>query len=186
MKTLICMDTLSKREKFRIALTVTGIAGGAWLIDAVTKHIAVERLSNAPLHGMPAIPNFLYFILGTNYGGSNGIPSQFMEFCLAIPAVLMFLAALWLGRRLRKGRRITLLQQIGFGLFLGGALANWSERVIHQGVTDFIFLQPFGFCIFNLADIFIDLGYTTLIVAFIFTSETLRRKIRREKIPDFL
>jgi signal peptidase II len=180
------MQAISKQEKLRIALTVTGIAGTAWLIDAVTKHIAIERLSNLPLHGIPAIPNLLYFILGTNYGGSNGIPPQFMEFCLAVPAVLMFLSASWLGRRLRKGRPITLLQQVGLGLFLGGALANWSERVIHQGVTDFIFVQPVGFCIFNLADIFIDIGYTTLIVAFVVTSETLRRKIRREKISNFL
>lgn len=180
------MEVLSKSEKYKAAFAITGIAGGAWLADALTKHMAITYLSKLPNHGFVAIPNCLYFILGTNYGGSNGIPPQFMEFCLAIPALLMFLAAGWLGTRLRAGKPITFLQQLGLGLFLGGALANWSERVIHLGVTDFIYLQVFPFCIFNLADIFIDIGYTTLIAGFLLSSETFRSKIRREKTSPIL
>jgi signal peptidase II len=177
---------LSKADKFRIALTITGIAGGAWLIDATTKHLAVTELPKLACNGFIVIPNFLYFILGTNRGGSNGIPPQFMEFCLAIPAAIMFLAACWLGKQLRRGYKINFLQQLGLGLFLGGALANWSERVLYLGVTDFIYLHWFPFCIFNLADLFIDAGYTTLILGFLLRSETFRSKIRREKTSPIL
>jgi signal peptidase II len=144
-----------------IALRISALAAAVWSIDAVTKHWANATLSSHPMIG---IRNFLYFILGTNTGGSNGIPPQFMEFCLAAPAALMLIVALTLGRSLRAGKPITLMQQIGIGLFLGGALANWSERILHGGVTDFIFLQPVGFCIFNLADIAIDFGNLIFII----------------------
>lgn len=158
---------MSKREKWQAALTITFIAAASWGIDALTKHIAIASLSDKPNHGAIGIKNLLYFVLGTNYGGSNGIVApEFVELCLALPAVVMFLAALWTGRQLRQGRRISGLQQLGLGLLLGGSLGNWSERVIHHGVTDFIYLQPAGFCIFNLADITIDSGNLCLVVAF--------------------
>jgi signal peptidase II len=161
------LPKLPSRAQYLMGATICGIAAAAWGIDALTKMWARTTLGSLPPpHGIVAIPNFMYFVLGTNYGGSNGVPPAMMEFCLAVPAAIMFIAANWIGRRLKKGRSLTALQQLGFGLFLGGALANWSERVLHNGVTDFIFLQPFGFCIFNLADIFIDLGYTTLIFEF--------------------
>jgi signal peptidase II len=128
--------------------------------------MAIDSLADKPNHAAIGIKDFLYFVLGTNYGGSNGMVSpQFVELCLALPAVVMFLAALWISRRLRHGQQITLLQQAGLGLLLGGSLANWSERVLYHGVTDFIYLQPAGFCIFNLADIFIDCGNVCLVLA---------------------
>jgi len=176
-------STLTKQEKFKIGLTVLGIAGGVWLIDAVSKHLAITYLTGAPHHGVVVIRDFLYFVLGTNFGGSNGVPPQFMEFCLAIPAAIMFIAARWLGKRLKKGRAISLPAQIGLGLFLGGALANWSERVLHNGVTDFIYLQWVPICIFNIADICIDLGYTTLICVFVHSvmMESKRRELDVQK-----
>jgi signal peptidase II len=166
---------MSKAEKWKAALAITFIAGASWGIDALTKHIAIINLSDKPNHAAIGIKNFLYFVLGTNYGGSNGIVApEFVELCLALPAVVMFLAALWVGRQLRQGRPITLLQQLGLGLLLGGSLGNWSERVIHHGVTDFIYLSPVGFCIFNLADITIDSGNLCLILAF--TLQLLKQK----------
>jgi signal peptidase II len=154
---------LTPKEK--IACVVTGTAGLFWGIDALTKYWALHNLVGKP---MLVIPNFLYLILGTNPGGSLGISREYMELCLTLPATLVFILVLWIGRRLRAGKPITLFQQIGFGIFIGGALANWSERVLHNGVTDFIFLKPFDFCIFNLADVFIDFGYLIIVL------ETLR------------
>jgi signal peptidase II len=148
-----------------VALRISALAAAIWSLDAITKHWAQVHLSSHPMIG---IRNFLYFILGTNTGGSNGIPPQFMELCLTAPAALMFIVALALGRSLRAGKSITVTQQIGIGLFIGGALSNWSERILSGGVTDFIFLQPFGFCIFNIADVAIDFGNL------IFIAETIR------------
>jgi signal peptidase II len=54
---------------------------------------------------------------------------------------------------------------LGFGLLLGGGLANVIDRLAanpHQ-VTDFIALGNFP--VFNLADVSITVGFVILIVA---------------------
>ena len=142
----------------QIAVTITAIAGGAWLLDAASKKLVVDHLSRLPEpHGLIVLPNLVCFVLGTNHGGSMGIPPQFMQICLTVPAIFMLSAAMWIGRRLHKERPIGTLMQIGLGLFLGGSLANWSERVLYHGVTDFIY-TPFYWCIFNVADLWITFG----------------------------
>lgn len=143
------------------------LAGIVWAVDAGTKYWAVNNLVD---HPMQVIPNFLYFFVGINPGGSFGIPVQFMEFCLTMPATMVFIMALWMRRELKAGKSIPLLQQVGLALLMGGALGNWSERVIHTGVTDFIYLQWFSSCIFNLADFSIDLGFLILVFEVIKTA----------------
>jgi signal peptidase II len=54
---------------------------------------------------------------------------------------------------------------IGFGLLLGGGLANVVDRLVaspHR-VTDFIAVSSFP--VFNLADVAITLGFVILMVA---------------------
>ena len=48
---------------------------------------------------------------------------------------------------------------IAFGLILGAALSNISDRFIHGGVVDYFFWHyGFEFAVFNFADVMIDLG----------------------------
>jgi signal peptidase II len=144
-----------------VALRVCAIAFLVWLLDYVSKFWAHEYLGK---EGITILPNLLVLVRGINYGGSNGIPSAFMEFCLTVPAVLMFIVALSLGKSLRSGKTVNSFQQLGLGLFFGGALGNWSERVLHGGVTDMVWIPLFGGLIFNLADICIDFGNLILII----------------------
>ncbi len=156
----IAVSDLTSKEKYKIAGRIMSLAGIVWAIDAGTKYWALQDLVNHPVQ---LIPNFLYLFLGTNPGGSFGIPSQFMEFCLTMPATMVFIMALWMRLQIKAGKSIPVLQQLGLGLLMGGALGNWSERVVHSGVTDFIYLQWFSSCIFNLADFSIDLGFLVLV-----------------------
>jgi len=64
------------------------------------------------------------------------------------------------GLRARRG-----LPAIGFGLLIGGGVANIVDRLSatpHQ-VTDFIALGSFP--VFNLADVAITAGFITLLAA---------------------
>jgi len=60
----------------------------------------------------------------------------------------------------RSAQRV--MEQIGFGLILGGGLANIIDRAIDGYVTDMI--QVGGFPIFNLADVFINIGVGLLLL----------------------
>ncbi len=132
------------------------------MIDASTKQWAKQQqLFDRPIQ---IIQNQLYLFLGTNDGGSFGLSDQFVWVCLTLPATLVFIMALWTRRRLKEGLPISALQQLGFGLLIGGTLGNWSERVIQHGVTDFIYVKCLGDCIFNMADFSIDIGFFILLV----------------------
>ena len=60
----------------------------------------------------------------------------------------------------RSAKRV--LEEVGFGLILGGGLANIIDRAIDGYVTDMI--QVGGFPIFNLADVCINVGIGLLLI----------------------
>lgn len=63
-------------------------------------------------------------------------------------------------------RRMSLdrVEQLAFGLVLGGALGNLADRLIHGVVHDFFKLLFIRFPVFNLADVWISLGAAVLMV----------------------
>ena len=150
----------------KVAVRITGIAAVAWLLDSLSKQLVVSRLSaSPPPHGCIVVPDLLCFVLGENHGGSMGIPHEFMVACLVLPSLIMLAAAIWTGWNLREDKPISIAMEWGLGLFVGGGMANWSERVLHRQVTDFIF-TPFVPYIFNVADIWITIGCLLVLVEY--------------------
>ena len=57
---------------------------------------------------------------------------------------------------------------IGLAAVLGGTVGNLIDRIVNEGrVVDMFRTIPFSFPIFNIADIFITLGFLTFLVHFI-------------------
>ncbi|MGK7903396.1 MAG: signal peptidase II [Hormoscilla sp.] len=57
-------------------------------------------------------------------------------------------------------------EQAGYGFILGGALGNGIDRFVAGDVVDFLDFRPIGFpAIFNLADVFINVGMICLFIA---------------------
>ena len=94
---------------------------------------------------------------------NSGISFSFNQsrtWLTTIATVVVALVVLVVGLGARRG-----LSTIGFGLLIGGGVANVVDRLTatpHQ-VTDFIALG--GFPVFNLADVAITIGFITLLVA---------------------
>jgi signal peptidase II len=59
---------------------------------------------------------------------------------------------------------IPLLEQLGWGLLLGGALGNLFDRVVYNCVIDFINIECLQFPVFNVADMAITFG--TILVCY--------------------
>ena len=77
-----------------------------------------------------------------------------------VATIVVALVVVAVGLRARGG-----LATVGFGLLIGGGVANVVDRLSaspHQ-VTDFIALGSFP--VFNLADVAITAGFITLLVA---------------------
>ncbi|MBW4577497.1 MAG: lipoprotein signal peptidase [Aphanothece sp. CMT-3BRIN-NPC111] len=56
-------------------------------------------------------------------------------------------------------------EQMGYGLILGGALGNGLDRFIAGSVVDFLDFRLIQFPVFNLADVFINVGIICLLIA---------------------
>lgn len=56
-------------------------------------------------------------------------------------------------------------EQLGYGLILGGALGNGIDRFALGYVVDFLDFRLINFPVFNLADVFINIGIVCLLIA---------------------
>lgn len=60
---------------------------------------------------------------------------------------------------------VTFWDQLGYGLILGGAIGNGIDRFIHGYVVDFLDVRLINFAVFNLADVFINIGIACLLIS---------------------
>ncbi|MBW4648652.1 MAG: lipoprotein signal peptidase [Kastovskya adunca ATA6-11-RM4] len=62
------------------------------------------------------------------------------------------------------GPRLTKLEQLGYGFVLAGAFGNGIDRFAAGYVVDFLDFRLIQFPIFNLADVFINVGIVFLLI----------------------
>jgi signal peptidase II len=144
-----------KRLSDRINYTVIVIALVVTAIDALSKIWARHALKSHAVHVGGGIWLRLQFNSGISFSFN-----QTRSLLTTIVTVVVALAVVAVGLRARRG-----LATIGFGLLIGGGVANVVDRLSarpHQ-VTDFIALGSFP--VFNAADVAITAGFITLLVA---------------------
>lgn len=135
-------------------LTVLAVALAVTAADELTKAWAGHALARHPVHVLgPAWLRLRYnsglsFSLHT--GGSTVTTVATLVVAVAVVAV---------GLRARRGA-----PTVGFGLLLGGGVANVLDRLVSSPhrVTDFVSVGSFP--VFNLADASITVGFAVLVV----------------------
>ena len=137
----------------------TGIVAVVVLVDQLTKWWAVDRLATGPVHVIWRLD----FALSTNTGSAfslfQGATGVIVVVAMALVAVLLVLV--W--------RAPTFGRAAMFGLILGGALGNLTDRLfrdLHGGVVDFVDFHFFPS--FNVADSCITIGCILLVVSLLF------------------
>ncbi len=139
----------------RINYTVIVIALAATALDALSKVWARHALKTHAVH----VGGGIWLRLQYNSGISFSF-NQTRTVLTTILTVVVALVVVAVGLRARRG-----VATVGFGLLIGGGVANVVDRLAaspHQ-VTDFIALGTFP--VFNLADVAITVGFICLLVA---------------------
>jgi len=145
------------------------VATAILVTDQLTKWYIREAL---PLYGqITVIDHFLHIVHVRNTGGafsllagSNDlfrIPFFLGASAIAIGALIYFL------RQVHADQRIL---QFALASVLGGALGNLVDRLVRGSVTDFILAHwyEYHWPAFNVADSFISIGVTLLLLQSIF------------------
>jgi signal peptidase II len=137
------------------------IASAVVALDQFTKQLALSYLDGAG--SVPVLGELLRFRLAFNDGAAFSIGSGY-TWVLTIFATLAVLALLWLGPRAKTFAWVAIS-----GMILGGATGNLIDRLFREPsfangrVVDFIQI-PFNFPIFNIADIFLTVGVSLLLL----------------------
>ncbi|MHB1087517.1 MAG: signal peptidase II [Acidimicrobiales bacterium] len=144
-----------KRLGLRVNYTVIVVALAVIVLDAVTKAWARHTLVSHGIHLIGGAWLRLQFNSGISFSINQSGP-----LVTSILTAIIVTAVVVVGLRARGGA-----PALGFGLLLGGGVANLIDRVVSSPhrVTDFISLGAFP--VFNLADVSITAGFIVLFVA---------------------
>ncbi len=129
-------------------------------LDLATKWLAAVNFADKPV---VVIPGVLRFTFGENPGAAF---SMFQDggTLFGVAALVAVSVILWSVRQPRP-----LLEVIGLGLIMGGAVGNLVDRVARgEGLLDghvIDWIQFPNFPVFNLADSSITIGVALMIVA---------------------
>lgn len=129
-------------------------------LDQLTKHWALRALADGPVELLGSLRLKLTFNDSAAFSLGGGRTTLISVVGLVVAAILVRFG-------LQAERRLT---ATGFGVILGGALGNLSDRAFRQGggvlgghVVDFIDLQWWP--VFNVADISLWVGIGLLALA---------------------
>ncbi|MEM8777812.1 MAG: signal peptidase II [Cyanobacteria bacterium P01_G01_bin.49] len=130
------------------------------ILDQVTKYWVVQSFSQIG-NTLPLWPDVFHFTYVINTGAAfsffEGGANWLRWLSLGVSLGLMSLA--WWGEKMR------IVEQLGYGFILSGALGNGLDRFLFGYVVDFLDFRLINFPVFNLADIFINIGIVFLLIS---------------------
>jgi signal peptidase II len=129
------------------------------LLDQLTKYWVVQNFELSETR--PLWQGVFHFTYVTNTGAAFSLFSEgggwLRWLSLLVSLGLIALAVF--------GPRLNRFEQFGYGFILGGALGNGIDRFAAGYVVDFLDFRLIQFPVFNLADVFINVGIICLLVA---------------------
>lgn len=133
------------------------------LIDQIVKLLIKTNMNLN--EEISIIPNFFSIQYLKNTGAAFSILEN-KTILLAITSIICISVIIYY---LKKEENLTTAMYLSFGLVLGGILGNLIDRIVYQGVIDFLSFQIFNynFPVFNIADIGITIGVLLLIIIYI-------------------
>ncbi len=151
----------AKNRLFWIAALVGSV------LDRFSKFLITYSFQlTTPPQTLPIIPGIFHLTYVVNTGAAFSLFNQGVSwlrwFSLVVSAVLLLVA--WFGPRWNRW------EQAGYGFILSGALGNGIDRFVLNQVVDFLDFRLIQFPIFNLADVFINVGIGCLFVAAFLTA----------------
>ena len=130
--------------------------------DQLTKFWVVRTFElTVPPQTIPLWSGVFHFTYVTNTGAAFSLFSENGDWLRWLSLVVSF-GLILLGLFAPLASRF---EQAGYGFVLGGALGNGIDRFLSGEVVDFLDFRLIQFPVFNLADVFINIGILCLLIA---------------------
>lgn len=148
--------------------------------DQLSKQWAVKNLS--PGEPQPFIQGLLQFNIITNPGAAFSLGSSNGEVMGVVATVFSLLIFAWIVNRIFSTLPLHVVEQLGMGCILGGAIGNLLDRFKQGQVTDFLEFTFIQFPVFNVADALIDVGIVLLFIS-IWIGPDLEPESKTDSVP---
>ena len=135
-------------------------------IDQFTKHFVLNKIGLN--NSQDFIPGIVNLTVVQNTGGAFSIFQQHPIYFKIIGIINIFIFSYLTFCPTVILKSIT---KAGCAFILGGTIGNLIDRFLVSGVIDFIDLKLFNFAIFNLADVFIDIGVILILVGWFLSNK---------------
>ncbi|GAA6621172.1 signal peptidase II [Scytonema sp. NUACC26] len=131
----------------------------AFCLDQLTKYWIMQTFYLGQTQAI--LPGIFHFTYVTNTGAAFSLLSGKVEWLrwLSFGVSLVLIAMALFGPALHFWDRL------GYGFILGGAIGNGLDRFILGYVVDFLDFRLINFPVFNLADVFINVGIACLLIS---------------------
>ena len=153
-----------KIEKNKMAAICSVIVVVAVVLDQLTKHEAVARLSNGRTYVIIDKVLELYYIVNT--GSSWGMLAGQKALILCISALIIMLCIYMMSKCPEDSKYLPF--NICLSLIIAGGIGNGIDRIRFSYVIDFIYFKAINFPVFNVADIFVTCGAFVFIFLIMF------------------
>lgn len=130
------------------------------ILDQVTKYWVVQSFAEVG-DTLPLWSGVFHFTYVINTGAAFSLFRGGVGWLrwLSLIVSLALMAVAWFGSRFSR------LEQLAYGFILAGALGNGIDRFLFGYVVDFLDFRLINFPVFNLADVFINIGIICLLIA---------------------
>lgn len=132
--------------------------------DRVSKYFAVRKLKDHP--SISVINGFMELHYIENNGAAFGLLKNQLSFFILVAVVVLF-AVFYILIKTPSRKKYVSMHMLLI-MISGGAVGNLIDRIAYRYVVDFIYFSCINFPVFNVADIFVTVGCTLLIIFFIF------------------
>ena len=128
------------------------------IIDQLTKYLTVKFIDLYEV--VELIPNIVSFTYIQNTGAAFSILEGKMWFFYIITVVVVAGLIYYMYTEAKENKVLGFL----LSLILAGAIGNFIDRLFLQYVVDMIKLEFIDFAIFNVADSYLTVGVTLLLI----------------------
>lgn len=143
--------------------------------DQLSKYLAVAYLMDK--RPIVLINNLIELHFVRNYGAAFGIMQNQRWLFIVITVLVLIGIIVFI---IKNNNKLNVFTKISLGALLGGASGNLIDRVHLTYVIDFIKVDLgslYDFPVFNIADIFIVVGTSLLVILILFDMHELKEEI---------
>jgi signal peptidase II len=157
---------MMRRKRSFLLVAILGV-----IFDQLSKYIVVQNFAEVG-DTLPLWQNVFHFTYVINTGAAFSFFRGQVDILRWISLVVSFILVIFVW----YSPKMTLLEQLGYGFILSGAVGNGIDRFLFGYVVDFFDFRLINFPVFNLADVAINIGVLILLICSFTTSSKLERK----------